>query len=277
MYEGTGMKPTTIEHLMAYGSGGVAVLAGVLTYLGFHIKGITVDPNVAIISGLGIIGAASKADRALAIAAKIFLLCALGTYLIAGANAQTLKAPAYNPPSCPPQCSGFYIGGAITGSGSNVDIVGQGLNGSVFADGGAPSFTAGYMYSNGTLYFGLRGDVGYQFGTNLAVNNLNGSQNGVLADQCMEVGGSLSGIFGSVPAVPITLPLPIISPYGTVCGVEHGGIGNAWATGAGVKFDINQHWFTDVRYLYVDYGSATNGVVNTNAQNLITFSIDYRF
>ena len=35
----------------------------------------------------------------------------------------------------PLSCSGFYIGGGISGQGTNADIVGNGINGSVFAGG----------------------------------------------------------------------------------------------------------------------------------------------
>jgi opacity protein-like surface antigen len=281
---GVVMNGTNVEHVLSYGSGAVCFVAGVLTYLGVHFPGITIDPNVAIMAGLGILGASSKSDRnaaAITKLQKVFLACALIPALLGmgSAHAQILKAPASTAgvSSCPPICSGFFVGAEIAGSGSNADIIGNGLDGSVFANGGITSFDGGYMFSNGTVYFAAKADVGYEFQSPLQLNNQTGSTAGLLATQCVQLGGSLQGIFGSTPAVNITLPLPVISPYGTMCGVEHGSLGEGWGSGAGVVFDINQNWFANVEYLYLDYGSATNGIATIHTENLVRFGINYRF
>ena len=45
------------------------------------------------------------------------------------------KAPAYTAPEAVYNWTGFYIGGHLEGEGSNADILGSGINGSVFANG----------------------------------------------------------------------------------------------------------------------------------------------
>ena len=67
------------------------------------------------------------------------------------------------------------MGGGLSGAGSNADIIGSGINGSVFAGGITPTLDAGYQYVNGNWLFGAEFDLGYTVNTNAAVNGVGNS------------------------------------------------------------------------------------------------------
>lgn len=68
---------------------------------------------------------------------------------------------------CAPQsCSGWYAGFGILGDGNNADVVGNGVNGSVFSTGGALKVQGGYQLWNGNWFAAIEGSVGYEFTTN---------------------------------------------------------------------------------------------------------------
>ena len=82
-------------------------------------------------------------------------------------KAAPLATAAYG---CVPQsCSGWYAGFGILGDGSNADVIGNGINGSVFAYGGALKVQGGYQLWNGQWFAAIEGSVGYEFTTNSSV------------------------------------------------------------------------------------------------------------
>src|SRR5215467_13864788 len=55
-------------------------------------------------------------------------------------------------------CSGIYVGGHVEGEGSNADILGSGINGSIFANGAGLGLHAGYQLWNGSFF--AAGEIG---------------------------------------------------------------------------------------------------------------------
>lgn len=176
--------------------------------------------------------------------------------------------------STPLSCSGFYVGGGLSGQGSNADIIGSGINGSVFAGGIVPSFAGGYQYVQGNWLFAAEFDAGYAVNSNLNVNTVGSNLNGARITEFFKVGGNLAGLLGT--QAPITIPPQLAnSVLGIYAGVgsSQWQIGNAWASGAssgaGVLFDINPRWFGDLRYTYTNFNSAkVNGITVQNDQSL---------
>lgn len=174
----------------------------------------------------------------------------------------------------PLSCSGWYVGGGLSGQGSNADIIGSGINGSVFAGGMVPSVAGGYQYIQGNWIFGAELDLGYAVSSNVSVNTVNSNVNGLRVTEFFKVGGNLSGLLGT--QAPITIPPALAN---SVLGL-YGGVGQtqwqlpgAWAngtvSGAGVLFDIGPRWFGDLRYTYTNFNSAkTGGITLQNDQSL---------
>jgi opacity protein-like surface antigen len=195
-----------------------------------------------------------------------------------------VRAPAIALPdpgsACTPtSCSGFYVGGQLAGVGSNADIIGNGVNGSVFAGGGIPMATVGYQYASGNWFFGAEGAVGWQVSTKANIGGVTGNENGFISYQIGKVGGNLAGLFGN-SAAPIAIPPKLanalISPYVLLGAVERP-FASGWASGAGATFDIGPHTFVDIKYMYVNYGPSSNGAFNMKSENLLTAGVNYKF
>lgn len=179
----------------------------------------------------------------------------------------------------PLSCSGLYVGGGLAGAGGNADIVGNGINGSVFAGGIAPTLDFGYQYAKGNWFFAAEFDAQYEIGSNATLNGINSNSNGFRATEFFKVGGNLSGLLGT--QTPITIPpalaAAVIAPYVGV-GPSQWFIGSQYVSGvtsgAGVVFDIGPQWFGDLRYTYTNFnGAAANGVALQNDQSLmVTFN-----
>ena len=193
------------------------------------------------------------------------------------------KAPAYvgfapcsvATAATPLSCSGFYIGGGLSGQGSNADIIGNGINGSVFAGGMVPSAAVGYKYVQGNWIFRAELDTGYAMASNVSVGAVGGNINGFRFTEFLKAGGNLAGLFGT--QVPITVPPQLAnSVLGLYVGVGQtqwqlrGAWANGMVSGAGVLFDIGPRWFGDIRYTYANFNSAKTGALTTiqNDQSL---------
>lgn len=198
----------------------------------------------------------------------------------------TKAVPALVPSNgcTPTSCTGAYVGFGIYGDGTNANIIGNGLDNSVFAGGVIPSINLGYQYAAGNWFFAGELDFAGQFQTQSTVNGLSGNQNGPLFMQIVKVGGNLSSLLGtqSPITIPPTLSAAVISPYVFIGPAEHGfGLGGGFvsgtASGAGVTFDIGKNWFGDLRYTNIQYGASSNAAFNFNSQNIIGVSFNYKF
>lgn len=211
-------------------------------------------------------------------------LAALSTSALAADLA--VKAVPFISSACsttPLSCTGFYVGGGLAGAGSNADILGNGINGSVFAGGITPTADAGYQYINGNWVFAVEGDIGYAVNTNAAVNGVGNSFNGVRFEQIFKVGGNLAGLLGT--QAPITIPASlassVLAPY-AFDGIAEWQVGSGFASGnisgAGLLFDIGPHTFGDLRYSYTSFNGAKagNGLTINNDQS-VKVLINYKF
>lgn len=179
-------------------------------------------------------------------------------------------------------CSGFYVGVGIADQGSNADIVGNGLAGSVFAGGMVPSVNVGYQYMQGPWMFGAELNVGYALATKVRVGAAGGSLDGVRFTQFFKAGGDLAGVFGgqSHIIVPAALASSVLSPYvgmGTTQWQLPGAWANGVVSGAGVLFNISPRLFGDLRYTYTNFDSAKAGN-STTIQNdqAVRISVNYK-
>jgi len=192
-----------------------------------------------------------------------------------------LKAPSFTAtgPCTPTSCTGLYVGGNLSGNGTNADIIGSGLSGSVFAGGGIPGVTGGYQFANGTYFAAAEAGIGWQINVGTAVNGVPDNETGYFAYEIAKVGGQISGLLGTQASatIPSALVSRLISPYVLVGAVERP-FANGWATGAGATFDLSPTLFLDLRYMYVNYGAgASTGGLTFNNENLVTVGLDYKF
>lgn len=201
-------------------------------------------------------------------------------------NSYALKAPAATPcqvatANTPLSCSGWYVGAGLGGAGGNADIIGNGINGSVFAAGVTPVINAGYQYIQGNWLFGIDLTLGYDLGSNATVNGAGANANGFRSLVLFEVGGNANALLGN--QTPITIPPllanSILAPYAAIGTQWHqlaGSFANGVASGAGAKFDIGPRSFLDFKYVYTNYNGAKSGGLTLNNENLLLVTYDYK-
>lgn len=177
-------------------------------------------------------------------------------------------------------CSGFYGGFNVAGVGSGLDVLGSG----VFSNGGGLGLDAGYQYWDSKVYFAGEVFGNYMF-QNFAASSGTSTTKlnpGYMFGEFVDLGMPLSSIFGFTPTAPGTLPATILastlSPYAKLGAIERPW-GSAWATGAGVAFDVSTRWFGKLDYIHAVYSSVTNGDGSTSQKtdDIIKFSLNYKF
>jgi len=172
----------------------------------------------------------------------------------------SLKAIPYASVCSAGSCSGWYGGFGVAGDGSNADIVGQGINGSVFAAGGIIKAQGGYQFWNGNWFAALDLSVGYEFTTNTSANlpvvNQHGSK--FVGLETVKLGYNFFPSTQSAQVTPSQSPVPLIvpanffaatTPYFRFGGLQRRGV-TEWVNGAGVQTVIAAGWTSDVSYLY---------------------------
>jgi len=181
----------------------------------------------------------------------------------------------------PTACTGFYGGFGLGGTGGNIDVFGQGIQGSLFAGGAIPSLDMGYIYKNGAWLLGAEASVGYQMNSGVNVNGTGFNANGFVSTQVIRAGGALGALLGQ--QAPITIPpqlqAALISPYVQLGVAEHQMAG-FWASGlvsgAGALFDIGPHTFLDLDYKHINY-TGKGGGVSLGTQDVVTIKLNYKF
>lgn len=157
-------------------------------------------------------------------------------------------------------CSGWYAGFGVLGDGSNADIIGSGVNGSVFAGGGAIKVQGGYQYWAGSVLAGIEGGVGYEFTTNISAGlpTVNKSGSRFVGTELIKLGynffpGAASALTApSQSPVPLTVPANLLAsttPFFVFGGLQRRGI-SEWVNGAGVETVIAAGWTSEAKYLY---------------------------
>lgn len=225
---------------------------------------------------------------------NLFLALAVALGAIAPATAADLTTKAKAVPfltgspctiataTTPLSCSGFYIGGGISGQGTNANIIGNGINGSVFAGGMVPTLDFGYQYAQGNWIFAAEFDLGYAMGSAANIGGSGSNVNGLHTTELLKIGGNLSALFGT--QAPITIPpqlaAAVIAPYATI-GQTQWQLAGRWAngtvSGAGVLFDIGPQWFGDLRYTYTDFSAAKAAGITVNNDQALTVTFNRKF
>ena len=198
-----------------------------------------------------------------------------------------LKAPLRDVPAvtCTTQlCTGFYFGGHVEGSGSNADILGSGINGSIFANGAGLGAHAGYQVWNGNFFGAF--EVGGTYYTG-SVPNLDPTftDQRWAVDYLFKGGIGLQGLFNSGPPSPSQGPTSIlanlnaalISPYFVVGGRTRS-FGTGVVGGAGAQYTLGGGWNAFAEYLHVNYNQ-TVGAMQTSisTENVVRAGINRMF
>lgn len=217
-----------------------------------------------------------------------FAILIAAASLIAVASARAADLPTKAPPlvvpvaACTPSaCSGFYAGFNLAGVMTSADVLGSGINGSFAGGGQSIGVQGGYQFANGPWFFGPELQANYVVTGNPNVDG--GAPAKYRVGEYVKVGTTLSTLLGlsapasGFPSIPAKLAAQVISPY-LLFGAVQSGIGNGWATGAGVEFALAQSFFLDTRYTYVNYGSASlSPTVVAKTENLVTVGVNYKF
>lgn len=216
------------------------------------------------------------------------LLLSTVAVLTLGASAQAadLKAPLLTkaPPLSLPatacttnQCNVWFVGLGVYGAAANANIIGGGLNNSIFANGEMVAGSFGAQFWTNGIFLGAEDMIGYSFGPGAQVGPTTDSITGPMNILWLEAGGSLGDFFGS-GATPVAinnaLLSDLISPYfGTGPAVSFGntslGTASFWTEGAGVRYlvpNASHPLLLDVKYLYGNNTNQSGLVANKNFQ-----------
>lgn len=222
---------------------------------------------------------------------KKFLLATAATLAFASSafaadlnSANAAIAKAISGSACTPtSCSGWYVGGGLGGVGTNLDVIGNGLQGSAFAGGILPTVKFGYLYAQNNWLFGAEATLAYQASTSATANGSSGNQDGLLLTQGVKFGGNFAALLGQTSSpitIPPTLANAVINIYAQAGTAEHqisGGFVTGEYGGAGVLFDVGPHSFVDIDYKNIQYGATKSGSASFNSENVITASFNYKF
>lgn len=266
-----GLQPNSSTY-NEFVAGGLSVFAGVWMWwenrghqqITDALKNVTNKTTVGAALASPGTGNGGKAIAAL----SLFVLASLGYGMCGPARAQmAVKAPpVVATPVCATSfCTGFYAGGGFDGNGTNADIIGSGLDNSVFGAGAVPSLQAGYQYWNGSVFIDGEAGIGYL----VPSKGVTGA--GILAYQEMQLGGKLSGLLGtSAPiTVPSALSADLISLYVALGVAEMTGT-NGLSSGAGAKFVLGPNALLDLGYRYIPFNNGKN-------DNLVRVRFSYIF
>jgi opacity protein-like surface antigen len=198
-----------------------------------------------------------------------------------------LKAPVYvSAPCTPQQCSGWYAGVGLSGSGTNADILGSGINNSIFAAGGVLDVHGGYQFFNGQYFAAAEVGVGNAFQPNQLISSIGART--LTGYEVVKLGMGLGGLFvqpsgtptaGQAPTaitIPSTIANAMLSPYFITGAMQRNGI-SQWINGAGTEFLLASHWNLDIRYVYGSPISSTNPLNGAPPLNLVTVGLNYHF
>jgi hypothetical protein len=186
------------------------------------------------------------------------------------------------------QCTTLFGGVTLLGMGSNIDIIGQGISNSVFADGGMVAATVGGMYWNNGIFLGAENMTGWAFGSPASVNGTGVTIQGGLDIFWMEAGGLLSlfGNGGSPVAVNSALASDLISLYcGTGPAQPFGnsslGTKSFWTSGCGGRYllpNASRPLLLDFKYIFGNNQNNVGLASNKNVQFVgVTLAMPFRY
>jgi hypothetical protein len=218
---------------------------------------------------------------------KKLLLAACATFVSLTAQAADLstKAPVAAPIAyCTPQnCSGLYGGFGFVGTGTNLDIIGGGLNQSIFAAGGTIKVQGGYQLWSGNWFAAIDLSLGGEFTT---TNNSTAvimpserSSSRLYGSELVRLGYNFFPSSQSATVAPSQSPVPLLvpanlfaasTPYVQCGGLQRRGRSSG-ACGAGFETVIAAGWTSNIGYLN---SPSQNGLP---ADNLVMIEINKHF
>lgn len=206
-----------------------------------------------------------------------------------------VKAPGYTPASsCTPlNCSGWVVGIGAAGQGSNLNIIGGGIQNSVFAGGGAIGLVGGYQFWNGIWYIGPNVGLYYDLSPNSQVSTPGGAVGTApsvkyLFTEGIEVGMPIGALIGQTSqpiAILASLSQALLSPFAQFGAAERPW-GTGWYVGAGATFLLASDpragaWLLKVDYKAIDYSGGTVsssnvGSTKVGTENWVGFSLVHK-
>lgn len=196
------------------------------------------------------------------------------------ADMPMLKAAPAAPSCTVTSCSGWYIGAHLDGMGTNADILGSGLGGSIFADGGALGVQGGYQLWNGNFFAAI--EVGGSYYIPASGQPI-GISSRFTGTEFVKLGYGLSGLFGAAAPTPSQGPVPVfntlqanlISPY-ILFGGDTRSWGTGWAGGAGAEYTLGGGYNLFAEYFHASFNKTTDGAV-VNADNVVRLGVNRKF
>lgn len=196
---------------------------------------------------------------------KRIALCAVALVaLCAPALAADLpvKAPLAAPVSPYAWLNGFFIGAGVSGSGTSFDVLGNGINGSINANGTVIDLHGSYKFYDGTKYAAATAGCGYDMTMN--TNAVGGLPNDHLfCTELVDLGGFLPNVINvsANPMLPDFLKGAI--PFATVGAAQRmGRTGRVAGIGA-IMPVANSSWVAGARAFQVDYSNAQVSPIDT--------------
>jgi hypothetical protein len=195
------------------------------------------------------------------------------------------KAAAPIPNCTITMCTGWYVGGHIEGLGGNADIIGSGINGSVFNGGAGLGGHAGYQLWNGSFFAAAEIGGTYDVGGQTVIGNLANVKPWSF-EYLAKFGYGLQGLFNAGAPTPSQGPVTIfqnlnaalVSPYGIVGGRTRN-FGSGLVTGAGAEYTLGGGWNAYAEYLHVNYNQTVVGMapVSIGTENVVRAGINRKF
>jgi hypothetical protein len=118
-------------------------------------------------------------------------------------------------PCTPIACTGWYAGFNLAGVATNVNVLGNGINGSLNAGGQNIGIQGGYQFWNGTFFFGPEVGIDYTYGGTVGATGGQSSPK-YLASEVIKLGTPFSTFFGSAPTPASTTGLSSILTANTI-------------------------------------------------------------
>lgn len=177
-------------------------------------------------------------------------------------------------------CVSWYAGLGIIGAGSNLNVFGNGLNGSLNANGTLMDVHAGYRMWNGKFYLG--GEIAGTYDMAGGTTGLGMSFSDRLAGmELVKVGGSLNALLGNQQPIvfPAALAPYLMSLYGIMGAKQRMGA-NGIVGGAGAEFVITPNTTINLEYLNVKYnggGASDVAGLAVSDENLARMTFNYNF
>lgn len=176
-------------------------------------------------------------------------------------------------------CVGWIVGADISGIATNVNVFGNGLNGSLNAGGTELGLHGGYRAYNGAIYLGATAGCAYDVSAGTSALGM-GFSDRVSCTEIFRVGGSIGALLGQQSfAFPAALQPYFMSFYGLAGGKQKMG-STAVVGGAGAEFVISKKATLRLEYQNAQWGNGgatdTAGIA-IPSENLFLIAVDYNF